>query len=704
MKRICLGLTAWAVLIIPSARAQSTEDLARTAALVASFQNSDGGFGAKPSAPSTLPTTSTAIRVLKNTRGSIPDVLACIKFVKSCYDPSTGGFAPTPGGTPTVGLTASGLMAVAELRIPADEYAKGAIGFFSKNAKEFEEIRIAAAGLEAVAKSSPDFEAWTKKVEGMRNPDGTFGQGGAQPRDTGGAVALLLRMGVKLDKQDAILAALRAGQNADGAWSKADGVSDLETSYRIMRTFFMLKESPDLDKLKGFIARCRHSNDAYSVRPGADPDLSGTYYATTIIRWIRLLSGEPAYVETSGFVPLFNGKDLTGWEGDKNLWSAKDGMIVGKSPGLKRNDFLATEQSYGDFVLKLTFRLIGADGSNSGVQFRSERIPGHEMRGYQADIGQNYWGCLYDESRRNKVLVQGSEKAVKGLHKSGWNEYILRVIGNKIVLTLNGVKSVEYLEEDASIARDGKIALQIHAGGPMEIQFKDLWIQPLPRPTAENLESPGFHLRSVTTEGEERKYSVFVPNGYDGKKTFPVILYLHGSGEKGTNGVLSAQVGIGPAILARPEGFPAIVVFPQARKTWAADSADAKAALAILDDVLAHYKGDRDRVVLTGLSMGGSGSWGLAASQPERFRAVVPICGRGRPETATALRSLPIWTIVGDADRLETIQNVRLMTESLHTLGSSPRETEYRGVGHNSWDRAYNDPTVIDWILAQSRR
>jgi len=511
-------------------------------------------------------------------------------------------------------------------------------------------------------------------------------------------------MGVKLDKQDAILAALRAGQNADGAWSKADGVSDLETSYRIMRTFFMLKESPDLDKLKGFIARCRHSNDAYSVRPGADPDLSGTYYATTIIRWIRLLSGEPAYVETSGFVPLFNGKDLTGWEGDKNLWSAKDGMIVGKSPGLKRNDFLATEQSYGDFVLKLTFRLIGADGSNSGVQFRSERIPGHEMRGYQADIGQNYWGCLYDESRRNKVLVQGSEKAVKGLHKSGWNEYILRVIGNKIVLTLNGVKSVEYLEEDASIARDGKIALQIHAGGPMEIQFKDLWIQPLPRPTAENLESPGFHLRSVTTEGEERKYSVFVPNGYDGKKTFPVILYLHGSGEKGTNGVLSAQVGIGPAILARPEGFPAIVVFPQARKTWAADSADAKAALAILDDVLAHYKGDRDRVVLTGLSMGGSGSWGLAASQPERFRAVVPICGRGRPETATALRSLPIWTIVGDADRLETIQNVRLMTESLHTLGSSPRETEYRGVGHNSWDRAYNDPTVIDWILAQSRR
>ncbi|WP_422931047.1 family 16 glycoside hydrolase [Singulisphaera sp. PoT] len=704
MKRIGLGMTAWALLLVPSVYAQSTEDLVRTAALVASYQNSDGGFGPKPSAPSTLSTTSTAIRILKNTKGAIPDVLACIKFVKSCYDPSTGGFAPTPGGEPSVGITASGLMAIAELKIPADDYAKGAIEYFSKHAKEFEEIRIAAAGLEAVGKTSPDFEAWTKKVEAMRNSDGTFGKGGAQARDTGGATALLLRMGVKVDKKDAILQALRARQNADGAWSKADGVSELETSYRIMRTFYMLKETPDLEKLKGFIAKCRHSDGSYSSRPGGEGDLGGTYFATTIIRWIRLLSGEPAYVETAGFVPLFNGKDLTGWEGDKKLWSAKDGILTGTSPGLDHNDFLATEQSYGDFVLKLTFRLTGQEDSNSGVQFRSERIPGHEMRGYQADIGKGYWGSLYDESRRNKVLVQGDEKAVKGLNMGGWNEYVVKAIGNKITLTLNGVTSVKYTEEDPTIAREGKIAVQIHAGGPLKIEFKDVLIQPLPRPTPEQLETPGFHLRSLNTLGVDRKYSVFLPTKYDGKKTFPVILYLHGKGECGTDGALAAQVGLGPAILARPEAFPAIVVFPQARETWNSESDDTKAALAILDDVLANYKGDGERVVLTGYSMGGSGSWGLVASRPERFRAVVPVCGKGKPETAASFRSMPIWIVVGDEDKLETVQNARAMADTLKTVGSFPRHTEFRGVEHNSWDRAYNDPTLIDWLLAQSHR
>ncbi len=704
MKRICLGLAAWGILIVPAARAQSTDDLARTGALVASYQNSDGGFGPKPSAPSSLGATSSAIRILKSTRGTIPDVAACIKYVKSCYDPSTGGFAPTPDGTPTVPLTASGLMAIAELKLPVDDYAKGAIGYFSKNAKEFEEIRIAAAGLEAVEKTSPDFEAWTKTIEGMRNPDGTFGKGSNQARDTGGGTALLLRMGVKVDRKEAILAALRSAQNSDGGWSKGDGPSELESTYRIMRTFYMLKETPDLEKLKGFVARCRHSDGSYSVRPGVDPDLGGTYFATTVIRWIRLLSGEPAFVETAGFVPLFNGKDLTGWEGDTKLWSAQDGMLVGKSPGLKHNDFLATEKSYGDFVLKLTFRMIGEEDSNSGVQFRSERIPGHEMKGYQADIGEAYWGSLYDESRRNKTLVKASEKALNALHKTGWNEYVIRAIGDKIVLSLNGVTSVEYREDDPAIPREGRIAVQIHLGGPMEIQFKDILIQQLPRPSAENLDAPGFHLRSVSTQGSDHKYSVFLPNGYDGKKSFPVILFLHGSGERGTDGILPAQAGIGPAILSRPEAFPFVVVFPQARETWKAESEDSKAALAILDDVLTHYKADRDRVVLTGISMGGAGTWSYAASQPERFRALVPVCGKGRPETAASFRSLPIWAIVGDQDKLETLENTRLMTETLHTVGSFPRETEYRGVGHNCWDRAYNDPTVIDWMLAQSRR
>src|SRR5262249_9587552 len=151
-----------------------------------------------------------------------------------------------------------------------------------------------------------------------------------------------------------------------------------------------------------------------------------------------------------------------------------------------------------------------------------------------------------------------------------WNHYEVRAMGAKIRLALNSRMSVDYTEPDAAIKRDGKIAVQIHAGGPMEVVFKDVWIQPLPRPTSEDLDKPGFHLRTVKTAGGERKYSVFIPNGYDGRRSFPVALFLHGSGERGTDGVTSAQVGLGAAIFGHPGDYPLIAVFPQAEKTWEA--------------------------------------------------------------------------------------------------------------------------------------
>ncbi|MBV8231066.1 MAG: DUF1080 domain-containing protein, partial [Planctomycetaceae bacterium] len=563
--------------------------------------------------------------------------------------------------------------------------------------------RIAVAGLEAVQKASPEFPAWAARVESDRNPDGTWGKGPGRARDTGGAAVALLRMGVAPDKEDAILAALREGQRPDGGWGEADGGSDLESTYRVMRAFFMLEEKPDLKRLREFLARCRQSDGGYAVKPGDVADVVGTYYATTVFRWTRLLEGEPALIETAGFVPLCNGKDLGGWEGDSSLWSVRDGMLVGISPGIKRNNFLATEKSYGNFILQLSFRLIGGDG-NSGVQFRSVRISGHEMAGYQADIGQDYWGCLYDESRRNRVLERASPRALETLNKTGWNRYEVRAMGDRIRLSLNGDTSVEYREEDPAIARDGRIAFQIHAGGPMEIQFKDIQIQPLPSPTPCDDTQPGFHLRTVKTDQGARRYAVYVPVGYDGKEPFPVALFLHGSGERGDDGTLGSMVGLGAAIYGHPEDYPMIAVFPQARESWRAESDDAKSALAALDDVLSTFKTDRDRVILTGQSMGGSGSWSLAAAHPERFAAVVPICGRGRTDTASTLKALPVWSLVGDADREETVLGTRAMIEALRAAGGSARLTEYRGLGHTCWDRAYNDPNLIDWMLAQKAR
>ena len=187
-----------------------------------------------------------------------------------------------------------------------------------------------------------------------------------------------------------------------------------------------------------------------------------------------------ALAAEDGFTPLFNGKNLDGWEVDTpGLWQVRDGMIVGRSPGLKYNDFLRTKKHYSDFVLKLSFRMSDGQG-NSGVQFRSKPMPNsHEVSGYQADIGQQYWGCLYDESRRKKVLVQATPESLAGLKKDGWNEYVVTARGNHITLELNGVRTVDYRETEPGIETTGFLALQLHGGPPMEMHFKDLRIRGL---------------------------------------------------------------------------------------------------------------------------------------------------------------------------------------------------------------------------------
>lgn len=188
---------------------------------------------------------------------------------------------------------------------------------------------------------------------------------------------------------------------------------------------------------------------------------------------LRLAAEEP------GFVPLFNGKDLTGWEGDAKLWKVQEGAVVGDSPGISHNQFLATRETYGNFELRLQFRLRDGHG-NTGVQFRSRRVPeSTEVSGYQADVGEKYWGCLYDESRRNKILVQAPESLAAKLRKDDWNDYSIRAVGDHITLTLNGVTTVDYREPDADIARSGIIALQVHSGPPLKVEFRNIRIRKL---------------------------------------------------------------------------------------------------------------------------------------------------------------------------------------------------------------------------------
>jgi poly(3-hydroxybutyrate) depolymerase len=653
--------------------------------------------------PSSLGSTNSALRVLKHVGGSVPDVLGCVNYVKSCRVRG-GGFAQNPGGRPDVVSTAIGLMAASELKIADSDMIREAVAYIGKNARSFEEVRMAAAGLEAIGVTSPDAPRWFHQIQGMRNAEGTFGTGAGVPFATGGSAAAILRLGYPLDHRDAVVKAIKAGQRPEGGWSKDDGPPDLSSSYRIMRAMFMLHERPDIDRLLAFVARCRKTDGSYAATPDGEGSLGGTYLGTILIYWSRQLMGLPPVVETAGFAPLVNGDSLEGWDGDKQLWSAKDGVLTGRSNGLDHNDFLATTRPYGSFVLSLNFRLADGQG-NSGVQFRSVRIPGHEMSGYQADIGEGYWGALYDESRRNMVLAYPRSEAVRGVHRSGWNRYTVRAMGDTITLALNNLDSVrEYKEADAGVGRDGLVAVQMHAGGSMEVQFRDMMIQPLPTPTAADSKQPGFHVRTLKTDQGERRYTVYVPEGYDGNKVFPGVLFLHGAGERGEDGSTPAQVGLGPAILNRAGGVPAVVVFPQARRTWSAASPDGIAALRALDEVMREYTVDPRRVILTGLSMGGAGSWDIGTAHPERFAAVVPICGGGDAATAERLRALPVWTFCGDADRDDTVLSLRTMVETLRRAGNPAKLTEYRGVGHNSWDRAYNSPELIEWMLTQQKR
>ena len=195
----------------------------------------------------------------------------------------------------------------------------------------------------------------------------------------------------------------------------------------------------------------------------------------------------PPAVETSDFVPLFDGTTFDGWDGDTDTtWRIEDGALVGGSltTRVPRNEFLATTREYANFVLRLQFKLLGDEGFvNAGVQVRSQRVPDHhEMVGYQLDIGDpSWWGSLYDESRRNRVLAQADMDAVDTVLRRGdWNDYEIHCEGPRVRAFINGLQTIDYTEPDASIVQSGRIGLQIHGGGTAEVWYRDISIRELP--------------------------------------------------------------------------------------------------------------------------------------------------------------------------------------------------------------------------------
>ena len=201
----------------------------------------------------------------------------------------------------------------------------------------------------------------------------------------------------------------------------------------------------------------------------------------------------------------------------------------------------------------------------------------------------------------------------------------------------------------------------------------------------------------------ELRYLLFLPQDY-GKKPdekWPLILFLHGIGERGDDLELVKVHGIAKIVETRPD-FPFVVVSPQCPNgtLWSDHHLSLK---GMLEQVIGSYAVDPDRVYLTGLSMGGYGTWSLAMTYPELFAAIAPICGGGMPEWVFLLKDMPVWAFHGAEDPAVPVERGQRMVDALRAAGGDVRFTVYPGCGHDSWTQTYEDPQLYEWFLQHKR-
>lgn len=215
-------------------------------------------------------------------------------------------------------------------------------------------------------------------------------------------------------------------------------------------------------------------------------------------------------------------------------------------------------------------------------------------------------------------------------------------------------------------------------------------------------ETAGFLVNSMTVRDRERLYALYVPPEYTPEESWPLVVFLHGIGERGDDGLFQTEVGIGRAIRRHADRFPCLVLMPQCPegRLWGGAVEDIETAMA---QTRAGYNVDPARIYLTGLSMGGYGTWRYGAEHVDLFAALVPICGGGRPQDADELAKVPIWAFHGAEDRSVDPRKSREMVDAVREAGGDVRYTEYPGVGHNSWDAAYDDPNTVEWLLDQRK-
>ena len=386
------------------------------------------------------------------------------------------------------------------------------------------------------------------------------------------------------------------------------------------------------------------------------------------------------------FRPLYTGVDLAGWKhdaGHAGHWEPTDWRLVydGKSAADEKS--LWSERDYGDVRVICDWRLPRDSGESAGP-----------------------WTLPVDV-RRGVMPVDGFELAPGEWHRS---EIAMR--GDVLSVDIDGARVIDGTKRPG-VAERGPILLQ-HRDGPVELAsvlVKELGVY----------QSERFVLSPVDGQEVEGRYRLLEPDFVEPGVEYPLVVFLHGAGERGTDN--AKQLQYLPTALASREKrdrFPCYVIAPQCdpEKRWAEIDRSSKksvplaaepstmmrVAIGAIQRTLARHPIDRRRVYLTGLSMGGYGSWDLAARHSQLFAAAVPICGGGDEAQAPRLAKLPIWAFHGDADAVVPPERSRTMVAAIRAAGGEPRYSELPGVGHDSWKTAYRDESgLLDWLFAQRR-
>lgn len=201
-------------------------------------------------------------------------------------------------------------------------------------------------------------------------------------------------------------------------------------------------------------------------------------------------------------------------------------------------------------------------------------------------------------------------------------------------------------------------------------------------------------------EATEIRYFVFVPENYDGEKKLPLMLFLHGAGERGDDLEVVKKWGP-PKIASSDSSFPFILISPQCPKEqrW-----NPKLLAHLVDEVAGELSVDKSRMYCTGLSMGGYGTWAMLAEYPNLFAAAIPVCGGGDPNSVRKFTHVPVWAFHGDADETVPVERSQQMVEAIKAAGGSVKYTEYEGVGHNSWSQAYSTKEIYSWLMEHERK